>query len=366
MSSTAMDVIYLASCAVNGTVPEKARVDSMDLDAVYAFAAHHMITATIAFALESAGYKDQKSSNAIAAAMRKTALFDQAWGNIKNQLENAGIWYMPLKGAMLKNLYPKYGMREFADHDILFDASRADDVKAIMEDMGFKAEHFGASNHDCYYKRPCLNFEMHRALFGSSHEEKLYEYYKDIQRKLMGAGYEKRLSAEDFYLYMIAHEYKHFSGGGTGLRSLLDTYVYLRKNILNMEYVLTEAEKLGIAGFEKANRSLSQHLFSGDVLTEKDQETLEYILSSGTYGTITHQVENKIRKNDWSKIRYALHRFFVPFSKKNKAYTSYAATYPFFYQHRFLLPFLPFYRMFRAMKSGKFVSEIVAINQAKK
>ena len=33
---------------------------------------------------------------------------------------------------------------------------------------------------------------------------------------------------------MIVHEYKHYSGGGTGLRSLLDTYVYLRKVPLDM------------------------------------------------------------------------------------------------------------------------------------
>lgn len=365
MSSTAMDVIYLASCAVNGTVPEKARVDSMDLDAVYAFAAHHMITATIAFALESAGYKDQKSSNAIAAAMRKTALFDQTWGNIKNQLENAGIWYMPLKGAVLKNLYPKYGMREFADHDILFDASRADDVKAIMEDMGFKAEHFGTSNHDCYYKRPCLNIEMHRALFGPSHEVKLYEYYKDIEPRLIRErAFERRFTPEDFYLYFLAHEYKHYEGSGTGLRSLMDTYVYLNHVDLDVEYVAAEAEKLGIREFEEKNRSLSLHLFSGEKLSANDQEILDYILSSGTYGTVTHRVQNQLKKSGWSKIHYMFDRFFVPFSRKNEKYEAYAGAYPFFYQHKILLPLLLFYRTFRAMKTGRFQAEAKAVRDA--
>ena len=367
MSNTAMDVIYLASCAVNDTVPEKVRVEQMDLEAVYALGSRHMITATVAFALETAGFKDKRSGSAIAAAMRKTALFDQTWGDIKKKLEQAGIWYMPLKGAVLKGLYPKYGMREFADHDILFDASRADDVKTIMEELDFKSARYGSSNHDCYYKRPCLNFEMHRALFGPGHEEKLFEYYKDVGSRLVrGAGYERKFTLEDFYLYFLSHEYKHYEGSGTGLRSLLDTYVYLSKTSFDMNYVQAETEKLGIREFEEKNRSLSQHLFSGEKLTEADQEMLDYILSSGTYGTITHRVENKMRKNGWSKIRYALDRFFVPVSKRNKDYAAYAGAYPLFYKHKILLPLLPFYRTLRAMKAGRFETEAQAIINANK
>ena len=106
--STADDVIYLASCAVKQKVPESERVSIMNLDAVYSLASRHMITAAIAFALESAGYRDKRSSNAIAVAMRKTAIFDKAWGEIRQEMEKAHIWYMPLKGAFLKEMYPKY------------------------------------------------------------------------------------------------------------------------------------------------------------------------------------------------------------------------------------------------------------------
>ena len=100
---TAQDAIYLAACAVNGTVPEADRIRTMDLDAVYALAARHLIGAAIAYALESAGVRDSRSAAAIAAAMRKTALFERAWNDIKLQMEARGIWYMPLKGAVLKS-----------------------------------------------------------------------------------------------------------------------------------------------------------------------------------------------------------------------------------------------------------------------
>ena len=364
-NQTAQDVIYLISCAANEEIPDKTRIAAMDLEAVYAFASHHMIAAAVAFALESAGYQDKQFSQAIAAAQRKAVIFQNILTNIKSRLEAAGIWYMPLKGAVLKELYPKYGMRQFADHDILFDASRAEDVKTIMESLGFKAEHFGSGNHDCYYKKPCLNFEMHRSLFGPSHDEKLYTYYQYVEEKLLGDGCEKHFSSEDFYLYFLAHEYKHYAASGTGLRSLMDTYVYLNAETLDMDYVATEAEKLGIREFEEKNRTLSFHLFGNGELTDSDQRMLDYILSSGTYGTVMHAVSNKLHKNNWTKSRYLLHRFSVPVSRNNKNYDAFAGCYPFFYNHRILLPILPFYRTFRSMKEGRFSGEARAIREAK-
>ena len=249
-------------------------------------------------------------------------------GEIRQDLENAHIWHMPLKGALLKEMYPKYGMPEFSDHDILFDESRAGDVKAIMEKLGFSSKRFGYGNNDAYHKAPCLNFEMHRTLFGARHDEKLYKYYKNVEERLLhGTGYERSFSSEDFYIYFLAHEYKHFAGGGTGLRSLMDTWVYLNHMTLDEEYVAREVGKLGIADFEKQNRSLSLHLFDGKELTESDREMLADILSSGTFGTLQHRAENMMRDKGWNKLQYALSRFFVPVSKKNRRYALYTGLF---------------------------------------
>ena len=94
-------------------------------------------------------------------------LFRAALAGIKQHLEAEGIWYLPLKGAYLQDLYPVFGMREFSDHDVLIDETRAADVKSIMEKLGYTAEHYAVSNHDVYVKPPFLKFEMHRALFKS-------------------------------------------------------------------------------------------------------------------------------------------------------------------------------------------------------
>lgn len=359
------NMIYLVSCAVKETIPDRERVESMLLTNLYTVADYHLLTSAVAFALESAGIFDPSFAQAKAKAIRKIALMDAEMAEIFSKMEEAGIWYMPLKGTVLKDYYPQFGMREMADHDILFDASRADDVKDIMIGMGYDVEHFGTSNHDCYFKEPVCNFEMHRALFGAGYDQTFQEYYHNIENRLVGDGYEKHFTPEDFYIYMIAHEYKHYSIGGTGLRSLLDAYVYLQKVKLNMAYVTVETERLGIAEFETSNHSLAQHLFSGEELTETEREMLKYILSSGTYGTFLHRVENKMRKNQWGKIRYALSRFFVPMSKKNEEYNTLSSAYPVFYKYKILLPLLPFYRVLRGLKSGKLLAELKALKNAK-
>ena len=340
------DVVYLVSCAVNGIKPAAEKIGAMDLSHVYAAAQHHLLIAAIGMALQSVGIQDAQITQAMAKAQRKNALLDADRAALFERLERENIWYIPLKGAVLAGLYPRYGMRQMADNDILIDAGRAGDVKAIMESLGFIVKSFGKGNHDVYLKPPVSSFEIHTALFGPSHEKKLYLYYQDVKSRLMkdeGNRCGWHFTPEDFYVYMTAHEYKHFSGGGTGLRSFLDVYVFWRKygNTLNLPYVEAETEKLGIAAFEKQSRSLSLHLFSDAALTEADQETLEYAISSGTYGTMTHRVENKVKKlggGTKGKLRYFCSRLVLPMNNLETAH-------PFVYRHKLLIPFFTIYRL---------------------
>ena len=362
---SALDLAWLVSCGVNGRRPDPARVSEMDLERVYAAAKRNTLGACAAMALESAGFKDARSGQLIANALRRAALFDRALGEVCRALEGAGIWYMPLKGMVLRKLYPKYGMREMADCDILFDAGKAERVRELMEGLGYTTKSFGGSHHDVYHREPVLNFEMHRSLFGPGHEEKLVSYYSRVEERLLGEGMEKHLSREDCFVYLLAHASKHYSGGGTGLRTLLDLYVYRHRASPDMAYVTGEAEKLGLGDFLRRSGSLAEHLFGSGELTAEDREMLGYVLESGTYGTLTHHVQNRLAKTGWSKLRYMLERFSVPVSRKNPAYAAYAAQYPRFYRYRVLLPLLPFCRVCRSIREGRFRGEARAIRKAK-
>lgn len=296
-------MIYLLRCAVTQTAPDMVRVSAMDLEAVYQAACRHTVASAVGMALESVGIRDDRFIKAVAMAQRKNALLDVDRAAVLAKMEEAGIWYMPLKGSVLKDLYPRFGMREMGDNDILFDKDRADDLREIMKSLGFDVNCYNQGTHDIYFKKPVSNFEMHRALFSASFRADLSPYYANVKDRLLrdeGKQYCYHFTDEDFYLYITTHEYKHYSDGGTGVRSLMDTYVYLTHKDLDMEYVVREAEKIGIADFERRNRELAIHLFNGQELTEAERKMMDYFVSSGTYGTAEQVVANSVaEKGRW-------------------------------------------------------------------
>lgn len=344
------EVIYLASCAVNDVTPDKERVKKISLPELYKAADSHMLTSITAFALESAGIYDSAFTQAKGKAIRKIAAMDIDKILLFEKLEKEKIWYMPLKGTVIKELYPSFGMRQMSDFDILFDSSYNHKIKEIMLDLGFTTEHFGQGNHDVYFKQPVSNFEMHTGLFSPNHKKEIYDYYRDVRSRLIkddNNEYGYHFSNEDLYIYVTAHEYKHYSSGGTGLRSVLDTYVFMKKlgDQLDHDYIAAETEKLDIREFEQNNRRLAMNLFGGKALTEQNQQMLEYIIFSGTYGTIENSVQNQLNQfgNDKKgKTKYVLQRLF-PSMDNIRTF------YPFFYKHKILLPALFFYRIGKSL-----------------
>ena len=349
-------VIYLSGCAVNGTIPDKKRIEGFDPEQLRKAANKHFLTAIVCYALETAGIRDHNFYQAKMKSIRKITAMEIDKKKLFERLEQEKIWYMPLKGTIIKELYPSIGMRQMSDFDILFDKEYAESVRDILLDLGFSCKHFGKGNHDVYFKQPVSNFEMHTGLFGQSNKPEIYQYYKNVKDCLIkdednNFGYHFR--NEDLYIYLTAHEYKHFSGRGTGLRSLLDIYVFWQKlgSQLDEEYISSEMKKLGISDFEQQNRSLALHLFGGSELTEQDCKMLEYVIFSGTYGTFQNSIENRVKKNgggEKGKRAYIRNKLFMPLESVKKYY-------PFYYKHKALLPVLFFYRIGKAVtvKQGK-------------
>ncbi len=312
------DLIYLLACSVNGIAPDTARVQAMDLEKLYRLAKFHSVRGAVCIALKRADIEDKQFNQAYKKAVRKNIYLDMERTAIIDDFEKQGIWYMPLKGSVLKDLYSENGMREMADNDMLFDADKQEQSKEIMLAHGYTAEHYGVSNHDVYHKLPVLNFELHTALFGVAHAEPLYKYYADVKRLLRkdeGNSYGYHFSDEDFYVYITAHEWKHYNDSGTGIRSLLDCYVYCKNkgDTLDWDYITEQTKRLEIADFEQERRELAVKVFSSDTLpdlTESEQEMLMYYLTAGTYGTFDNAIKKKLK--DQSKLSFWVHSIFIP------------------------------------------------------
>ena len=348
MNSTETALISAASSVVNRMPPQADILNNTDAGELYRLAAAHQMTAVAAEAFHLAGIRNDRFSTERIKSVSTAFQYDVERKRILNQLEKAQIWYLPLKGIILQEYYPHPGLRQMCDNDILFDASRAADVRSIMESCGYETIRFGKLHQDDYQKEPFLHFEMHRKLFSALSDERLPDYYRNAEQFLKGSGFRKVLTDEDFYIYMIAHEYRHYTREGTGLRSLLDTYVYLKKcmEILDWNYIHTEVRKLGMEDFEKKNRSLSLKVFSEgktDSLTAAEKSFLQSFVSFGAYGTYQHKIENQVAEQGIR--RYMMRRVFLSMSEIEQIY-------PFYFRHKALLPVLPLVRLCRRRKNA--------------
>ena len=347
-------IIYLAGCAVRGDVPEISRLDGVDTDALLRIADKHTLGACVASALESAGLTTKRTRDEVARGIWKAVQLDNDWQAVKRQFDEHGIWYCLLKGAVIKDLYPVFGMRQMCDYDILIDPSRGDEVCSIMQELDFDVRHVGTGNHDVYTKEPVTNFELHRELFRDVCDEYSICFFANIGDRLIAdddGSFGRHMTNEDFYLFMLAHEYKHFTNSGTGLRSPLDIYVYLRKyaDELDWDEIAVSLKKLGLTDFERRNRELAFRLFDGETLSEEEDELFSYFSSSGTYGTVGNDVKNKVAEFGGGvsgKLRYVRYLLFPPMARI-KSY------FPFFYRHKVLLPALFVYRLGKAATTNR-------------
>ena len=363
MEKTSEFLIYLMACSLQGTKPEEALLANIDMEALLRLAKAHSVSAMVCVALEqtdafqhAAETTRLKWMDAKNKAVRKNMLLDAERHQLEKEFAEHGIWYMPLKGSILKDWYPKFGMREMADNDILFDASKRKEVKAIFQGRGYTVKGYNKGNHDEYEKPPIYNFEMHVSLFPGTYK-KLTEQYENVKEHLLpvdGTAYQFAFTPEDFYVFVLAHAHKHYSYSGTGIRTLADIYIMNQKlgGTMNWEYVDSELRGLGIFSYERESRELAQKLFgiaelpTKANLSEAEQQMLADFLGASTYGTIENRTLNQMQKlqpdggaiTAHTKRKYLLSRIF-PGREWCKACA------PTVYKYPVLLPFFWVWRL---------------------
>ena len=207
MEKTSEFLIYLMACSLQGTKPEEALLANIDMEALLRLAKAHSVSAMVCMALEQTdAFRCAEESirlkwlDAKNKAVRKNMLLDAERHQLEKEFAEHGIWYMPLKGSVLKDWYPKFGMREMADNDILFDASKRKEVKAIFQGRGYTVKGYNKSNHDEYEKPPIYNFEMHVELYHKIYDT-FNEKYADVKQRLIPDAevpYRFHFTPEDF------------------------------------------------------------------------------------------------------------------------------------------------------------------------
>lgn len=340
-----------------------------DWEYLYKLCKAHKIEAMVCNGVEHMA-KEQQPPEKIMEKLKKKrkkeefrdAIQQLSLEELLDAFETEGIDCIPLKGILMKQFYPDTSLRMMADLDILYRPEQEEDVHRILLSKGYDCDHKDES-HNVYFRQPVMNIEMHHRLM--SEASWVSDYYERVweRAKLQeGKNHTYCFRWEDYYIFMLVHLCKHFRYGGSGIRSVVDIWMFMNQleNQLDWNYINGELKKIQMEAFDSHIRKLADIWFRGSSSTEFYHTLTEFLVGSGVYGNIknhrVHQVvkEDKNRGNiRLAQIRIKLRVIFLP-SKYMKMQYSWLEKYP------ILLPAAWMMRIFRTIfrKKGR-ASEVL-------
>ena len=317
-------LIALLRAAIDGEAPPAAP-DGMDMAELFKLADFHSVANIAYYSLERAGTVIPKSLSTHWAELRDKALmadimFQTDYEELCNAFAEHDIRFLPLKGILLKPLYPQSDYRTMSDIDILIDPDNAEKVRTLMEMLGYETADFAHDVHDIYHKLPVTSIEVHRELFGAEGRE--YSHiFADPWTMCINTDGVWKFTEEAFLAFLLAHGMKHYEQGGTGIRTFLDIHVFLSHygEHLELQHIYSMFEKTGQRRLCEDFIALSRMWFDCGERTDPLNDMEQYILSGGTYGTFTNQVENAIKKKGRSS--YILSKLFPDLKTMQQRYS---------------------------------------------
>ncbi len=254
------------------------------------------------------------------------------------------IDYMPLKGSVLKFVYPKPELRPMGDADILIRQEQYEKIRPVMTALGF-SEILESDHEIVWDKKGILHVELHKRLIPSYNKD-YYEYYGDGWRfaeHKEKCRYDMR--DEDNYIYLFTHYAKHYRDGGIGIRHMTDLYVFSSaRPELDYGYITKEFEKLQLLEFFKNTKHTLDVWFGGETPDNMSDFITAKIFGSGSYGTYNAHLLSAALKTSGPKSNKAeikktliLNRMFPP-------YKSMLSRYKCLEKHPALLPLMWFVR----------------------
>ena len=273
--------------------------------------------------------------------------------------EENSIDYMPLKGILLKELYPQPEMRCMGDIDVLIRTSQYERIEKILVDLGF--EYGVDSDHEViWHSKDGVLVELHKRIIPSYNKD-YYAYFGDGWERAKKAdenGFLYRFSPEDEFVYLFAHFSKHYRDGGIGIKHFVDLKVYLDKVNPDRDYITEELKKLGLYEFYLNVLNTIDVWFDGTEGDEKTDRVTKTIVESGVYGLSEHKAAAALLRKSTQGIQNKpntrmFKRLFLP-------YGAMCEKYPYLKKYPFLLPFAHIIRIADALinKPGKIAQNI--------
>lgn len=255
------------------------------------------------------------------------------------QFETKGIDHLPVKGCILKQLYPNPAMRSMTDADILIRMEQYDTIRSIVTDLGYTEGE--VADHALVWQGKAIELELHRRLVPTTDRD----YYSYVgtgwQRAVHVQGHRYDLRPEDMYLFLFIHFTKHYRGGGIGLRQAVDLWVWNRAYPdMDQSYLTAELEKLGLKVFHGHILDMLDMWFADGAETERTVFISQFIFDSGSWGTKTLRTVSAGYANAKKTGSAKSGRFRTALGMIFPGRLAMAGRYPVLHKAPWLLPFL--------------------------
>ena len=273
----------------------------------------------------------QAACSAMAAGVRQQQEIEQ----LRTAFSARGIDFMPLKGTLLRPLYPTPEMRQMGDADFLIREAQEEAAAEVMRALGYTGE-----AHEVVWQKPgALTVELPHDLIAEKHAD-LHAYYAayDIWAHAKPvAGCEYRMTPEDEYIFDFLHFVKHFRTSGAGLRHVIDLYLLKARGPALDEAVLRDCfTALGCMDFYRNICALADCWFGQGTETAVIGRIVSLLFAGGIYGD-AKTAERTRHAHYREQYRFAgaanwLHMACPPLAQQKKRY-------PILKKAPFLLPF---------------------------
>ena len=310
---------------------EPVRLTQEEFDALLKLAQQHELQAMAAYGLVLAGglteEQEHRCWELICHIISYQEQMDQELHSTCELLEKAELAYLPLKGAVIRRLYPEPWLRTSGDIDIL--NRDADGAAKYLVKHGYQYKMKGS--HDISVISPQgVLVELHFQLIDTDAKvnsilEQVWDY-----AKLREGNQHYEMAPELFYFYHIAHMAKHMIHGGCGIRFFADIWLMRHKISLDEDLLNQLLRRGGLLTFAKQAEHLSRVWFEDCRPTPLDLELEHFILNSGVFGSRSNKV--KLARSHWeSSLKFFFLRLFLPYGQM-------ILHYPVLKKHPLLLP----------------------------
>lgn len=346
LTKTQEKVIEILRAELTGTdEADLTGLSDKELAEIYHLAKAHNLSSMAGDYLSRHGVMNKVILRDMAYAQTNVEKQEKAIAEITKVLSDAHIPFLPLKGIIMRKLYPKPWMRLSGDIDILIkeaDKKRIYDI--FTNQLQYRLE--STLDEDHFITKEGISIDISTQLRAPLSMDPDGSLFFDIWNYADTAKIPAELDDAMLYAVTIGHIAKHLPQGGCGINHVMDVWV------LNHTGSLTEDQKSKrepvikekhLDKLEKAIRMLSEKWFSNNG-TGYDTELEEYILSGAAHGTVNNKVS--ATGAGQNKSRYLFTRIFEP-------YDYLITLFPELKGKKWLTPYYEVKRWIIRLKSGR-------------